>query len=1172
MYICRVSSTPQWGLIPETITGLCAGLRSWPVFLICQIIWLAASLSGAELDQFRPLTHVSADALVLHNGWRIESSKLVARGDQVVASNGFDVSTWHTASVPTTVLHAMVVNGIYPDPAVGTNNMLIPDANEGYNQLENLTRFSFLPGKMNPWDKPWWFRNEFVAPEDYRGKVVWLNFGGINYRADVWLNGQMIANSREMAGIDHRFRFDVSSAIRPGSTNTLAVLVYPPDVLSQGAYGPDLLGGTGLRDSECYRNVGAPSLAGWDYVNEARDRGMGIWQDVWLQSSGPVILEDPQIITSLPLPATNSARVTIRVLAHNATSKPQQFQLGVKLSPKTFSGPAVELSQAVQLTANATVEVVLKPEDHPELALQQPHLWWPAAYGRPDLYHAELTVNHDGASSFVLATDFGVRVVDTRILATGGREFFVNGRKIRISGGAWVMDPWLSKNARRYEDEIKLAVAGNQVMLRQHGPSVMPPDVVLDACDRLGVLFWCEFFSDGAPKNLYQRDGGPKQVWSANLELYLDSARDNILRLRNHPSLAIWVGLNEDWLPREIYDPLYDLIAQLDGTRHFLTGSHQSDSEPSWVREHSEVYSGGPWIYRDAVNIARSSQGRSFGFRSEVGFPTPPPINSVTKFIPDWQTPAAGAFPLNNTMGYHQAHMQFSNGHLAELRDFGPPADLADYLMGWEFLNQETHGTYYEALNKIISHSGGGLLWKSTPASPCFLWSTFDWYLRPNAGYYAVQRANVPRHVQYNFDDQSVGVVSVAAAAQRGLRVTAELRDQAWQLLRKTDRTLSVTPNSYQEVIAPAVTPADQKAGMLYLQLFLYDSAGSLIDRNFYVLPEAKSYEPLRQLPPVKLEVTATVPVRSGADMATRVTLKNPSASPALLVTPSLLKTVEGEEILPSFWEDRYIALAPGEARTLAVHWPADRQGETPPYLIVEGWNVLPVEIALADGQPVSLGLQITQTTVPMLRVSEICRAPMNFTETGPAGSRITTWPVSVSTTNGQLETIRVGVSSGKTYSIAVPLQFDQAGETKVSVGGQVEFSGPVAAANPLLSDRAVAYVDGGCLGLTTLGFLVTDDSYLTAWNMPPGNNWIFLELSLAKTVREVVVKWGENTSSHYTIQVSNDLANWRTVAERKNGPGGEVSNSFDPVTARYVKVEGAGDSSGGHICEIQVK
>ena len=173
-----------------------------------------------------PLGTVADNALVLHAGWRMRESAIVGVDGAALSQTGFHDADWYETSVPATPLGVLVRHGVYPDPYVGLNNLRIPDVSDEHNRRYHLGGFSHLPDHSNPWSKPYWFRKEFSLPASYRGKVVWLHLDGINYRADVWLNGRKIADAKSVVGMFRRFHFDVSPFIRPEGPNALAVCIH----------------------------------------------------------------------------------------------------------------------------------------------------------------------------------------------------------------------------------------------------------------------------------------------------------------------------------------------------------------------------------------------------------------------------------------------------------------------------------------------------------------------------------------------------------------------------------------------------------------------------------------------------------------------------------------------------------------------------------------------------------------------------------------------------------------------------------------------------------------------------------------------------------------------------------------------------------------------------------
>src|SRR6202790_1038446 len=169
-----------------------------------------------------PSTH--AERLVLHDHWALQSSaKFEAKGE-VVSTAAFIPHGWHDVTVPTTVVAALVKDKTLPDPFFATN--LRQFAGVTYPIGGNFSNIALEPD--SPYAVSWWYRKQFAAPASYAGKKVWLNFKGINYRANVWLNGKQIANSDDVAGAWRTYEFEVTSDLKAGGENVLAVQVFAP--------------------------------------------------------------------------------------------------------------------------------------------------------------------------------------------------------------------------------------------------------------------------------------------------------------------------------------------------------------------------------------------------------------------------------------------------------------------------------------------------------------------------------------------------------------------------------------------------------------------------------------------------------------------------------------------------------------------------------------------------------------------------------------------------------------------------------------------------------------------------------------------------------------------------------------------------------------------------------
>src|SRR6185312_3126226 len=235
----------------------------------------------------------------------LQSSALVSEtGSALSLTNYKSPIYWFPVKVPSTVLTGLVANHIYPDPYQGLNNMLIPDASDQFNKQYNLEQYSYLPNNPNPWKKPYWYRTKFKVSASDKGRYFQLIFKGINYRAEVWLNGRQIADSAHMAGMFAEHNLDVSNAIIAGGENVLAVKIFPldypglPSKEQLQALGPFYANGGPTGDIG--KNVTMLCSVGWDWMPPVRDRNMGIWQPVYLRTTGAVTIGKPKLVTDLP--------------------------------------------------------------------------------------------------------------------------------------------------------------------------------------------------------------------------------------------------------------------------------------------------------------------------------------------------------------------------------------------------------------------------------------------------------------------------------------------------------------------------------------------------------------------------------------------------------------------------------------------------------------------------------------------------------------------------------------------------------------------------------------------------------------------------------------------------------------------------------------------------------
>ncbi len=372
--------------------------------------------------------------------FELQSSFLISSSGEEISSPGYKSNVyWFPVKVPSTVLTGLVANNVYPDPYQGMNNMLIPDASDEFNKKYNLEQFSHIPDLPDPWSKPYWYRTVFTVPESDAGRHFQIIFKGINYRAAVWVNGKQIADSTQLSGMFAEYSLNVSSLVKPGQPNVLAVKIYPLDY--PGLPSEEQL--TALGDffanggptGDIGKNVTMLCSVGWDWMPPVRDRNMGIWSPVFLRTTGGVTISSPKLVTDLPeLPDTSVAKINLSLILINHSTAAENGKLSVTMTPYNFNGNPVNFTKEVQVGANNQAVIDLNSDNTRELSVADPALWWPNGYGKPNLYKIRLQyLNNEGISDDTTFL-FGIRTVATKAIDVNGftrRDFYVNGQRIQ---------------------------------------------------------------------------------------------------------------------------------------------------------------------------------------------------------------------------------------------------------------------------------------------------------------------------------------------------------------------------------------------------------------------------------------------------------------------------------------------------------------------------------------------------------------------------------------------------------------------------------------------------------------------------------------------------------------------------------------------------------------------
>ena len=875
----------------------------------------------------------------------------------IVGDNGAELSSpqyhssekWYPAKIPSTVLNTLVNNGVYPDPYQGLNNMLIPDASDSFNVKYNLLQYSHLGKNINPWKKPYWFISQFDLPSTGNNKHFTLILKGINYRAAIWINGKRLADSSQIAGMFGSYDLNISNYVKTGQKNGIAIKIFPldypgePDTEQLKAMGPFFLNGGPTGDIG--KNVTMLCSVGWDWMPPVRDRNMGIWQPIYIRTTGKVTIEKPKIVTSLSLPDTSEAYLSLELKMHNYLRKTSNGEIQVTVSPENFRQKnTISFSKKISLPAKKSSTVKLSYEDIKQLIVSSPRLWWPHGYGNPNLY--KMQIKYVQGSEILDSSNlvFGIRTVSTTAQRQRGvarRDFFVNGKRIHLIGGAWVPDMMLNRDSLRNFQELELCRNANNNLIRIWGGGVTPEDPFWDACDRLGLLVWSDFWITGDTQGEFK--GSPDYPLDGNI--FTKNVISTIYRIRNHPSLLVWTGGNEGHARKDLYFAMRDNVISLDGTRPFIPSSSgyahlPSDWPQSWPDNmESGVYSGGPYAWKDAKHYFHlADTAKDWVFKDETGIPSQPPLSTLSKIISDTTWDKSLPFPLNNSWGYHDAAIgagQYDKYYETMVNRYGQPVTKADFSQKMQWMNWIGYQGIFEAAQHRLNDNGGIMLWKLNAAFPSVIWQIYDWYMQPNAGYYAMQNACEPIHIQMNPLDSTIEVFNRSYHPQSHLNAKISIWDMQGNLLETMEFPNIKMDTSSVKNICSIQKLLKKRSSSTLIALRLTNEFGKIVSRNIYAVAPKDDFNSMTQMPIANLYVKEISTLSIDGKTSREYQITNSSKVPAFFVNIRLVQN--GEELHPALWNRNYISLLPGETQIVKVNF---SNSNTKVSAELDGWNV----------------------------------------------------------------------------------------------------------------------------------------------------------------------------------------------------------------------------------------
>jgi exo-1,4-beta-D-glucosaminidase len=872
-------------------------------------------------------------SLPLKSGWQIQSSCKVAEKGDVISTAQFQPQDWYKAVVPGGVLANLVADKVYPEPYYGMNLRQIP----GVNPIGTMFANQKMPDD-SPFKCSWWYRTEFPV-DTHPSKTglggppeqKWLHFDGINYRANIWLNGKQIASGKDVAGTWRAFEYNVTDAFAEGK-NVLAVEVFAPTENDLGF--------------------------NWvDWSPAPPDKNMGLWRDVWLSFSGPVAVRNTQVISELSVPDLATAKLTVTTELRNASSEDVFGSADVSID-------GTLISQPVALAPNSTKIITFTPDRYPKLILKNPRVWWPAPFGAQHLYTATASFHtittRRGINPLAISQmpnrepthltlsdnetiTFGIRKITGELNDKGYRQFKINGKNILIRGAGWAPDLLLNASDERIEQELRYVRHMNLNTVRLEGK--IETDHFFETADRMGILVmagWCCC-------DIWEQ--WPK--WTDETRTVAnESLRTQILRLRNHPSVLMWLNGSDNPPPPDVESGYLAIEKELNWPNPIVSSA---TAKPTTVSGASGVKMSGPYEYvPPSYWLADTDKhGGAYGFNTETSpGPAVPPVESLRKTLGQEHL-----WPIDDVWKFHCGLGRFKQLDVftaAMNGRYGQASSVQDYALKSQALTYDGERAMFEAYGRNKYTSTGVIQWMLNNAWPSMIWHLYDWYLTPGGGYFGTRKANEPLHVQYSYDDGSVVVVNNLYQPFRGLRVTATVYNLDMTQKFTREATVDVAEDGVTRTLTiPAI---DGLTTTYFVKLTLSDRTGRLVSSNFYwlstqpdVLDWAKTnyyvtpvtqhadLKGLNDLPKVDVEATAATRVE-GQDKVTRVVLTNPSKSLAFMVRLRLLGE-DGLDVYPVFWDDNYVELVPGERREFTARVAA-RQLRGTAMVRIEGWNV----------------------------------------------------------------------------------------------------------------------------------------------------------------------------------------------------------------------------------------
>jgi exo-1,4-beta-D-glucosaminidase len=576
--------------------------------------------------------------------------------------------------------------------------------------------------------------------------------------------------------------------------------------------------------------------------------------------------------------------------------------------------------------------VTFSPDQYKQLLVSNPRLWWPHTVGPQNLYDLNLSFEIQKSISDSRKIRFGIREISSWMNIFDGkctRVFQINGKNIVIRGGGYVQDMMLRPSNKRIDADILYAKHMNLNALRMEAPR--GSDYLFEKCDEEGIMLmvgWCccSIWEEWKSWTNHTADIAEK------------SWQDQIIHLRNHPSVFNWMYGSDRFPPADIEKRYIKVLDEFDGTRPYESSATQAASQ---IAGNTGVYMGPfPKVYSYRPP---SFWYRKLEFNTEAG-PSGeqiPPIESMRKMMPE-----NDLWPISNSWNIRLHKTFYPDARQALETRYGKPTGLEEYCTKSQVLQYEASKAMFEAFAGNKYSSSGIIYWMYNSAWPTLYWQLYDYYLTPNGAFYGTKKACEPLHIQYSYLDSSIYIVNGFYKEFKDLKASARLYD--FNLEEKYAREVQVNIASDESKKAISLDWPNDLSNVYFLKLELKDASGKQVSSNFYWLSakgdEKADFTDLDKLLKVNLNYTVYPLKKEGRKCILTLELENPSSSLAFSINPKIMRKNSNDLVLPVFWEDNYFSLLPKEKRRVKVEFNAKDMNGEEPVLKIDGWNIITVK------------------------------------------------------------------------------------------------------------------------------------------------------------------------------------------------------------------------------------